>query len=212
MAAATSSPDAQRRDLVRLLAARGVSGAAVLDAMASVPREAFVAEGLADRAYADSPLPIGGGQTISQPQMVAVMTEALELRPSDRVLEVGTGSGYAAAVLARVAGEVHTVERDARLATTARDRLKRPGYENVAVRHGDGSEGWPGHAPYDAVVVTAAPARLPPALLSQVAVGGRLVAPVGPQGGDQSLVRVRRLGEDEYTEEDLGPVRFVPLT
>lgn len=197
--------------LVRLLEARGLTDPRVLAAMGAVPREEFVDADLADVAYADSPLPIGGGQTISQPHVVALMAEAAGPGPDDRVLEVGTGSGYGAAVLAQLAAEVHTVEWDEALATAARERLSRLGYGNVEVRTGDGREGWPERAPFHAVVVTAAAEELPQALCSQLAVGGRLVAPVGGQHDDQSLLRVRRVADDEYVREDLGGVRFVPL-
>lgn len=203
---------AEREEMVRRqLAARGVADAAVLAAMAEVPREVFVPEDLAAFAYQDGPLPIGYGQTISQPYVVARMAEALELRPGDRVLEVGTGSGYAAAVLSRVAHAVFTVERHAPLAAAARERLRRLGYDGVTVRHADGTGGWAEHAPYDAVMAAAAPRELPAALSEQLAVGGRLVAPVGDPLGGQSLLRVRRAGPADFRTEDLGPVRFVPL-
>jgi protein-L-isoaspartate(D-aspartate) O-methyltransferase len=168
-------------------------------------------EEMREFAYADSPLPIGEGQTISQPYIVAYMTEALELEGGERVLEVGTGSGYAAAVLARIAGEVYTIERHPSLAKTAEATLRRLGYENVQVIEGDGTKGWPDAAPYDAIVVAAGGIEVPPALRSQLAVGGRLVIPVGPTPREQRLVRVTRVGEDQYEEEELLPVRFVPL-
>jgi protein-L-isoaspartate(D-aspartate) O-methyltransferase len=207
----TPGRDPRRDELVRLLQARGVADARVLEAMATVPREGFVAEDLGDVAYADSPLPIGRGQTVSQPYVVALMAETLQLGARDRVLEVGTGSGYGAAVLAELAAEVLTVERDAELAATARERLAHLGYARVEVREGDGREGWPERAPFDAVVVTAAAPEVPRALGDQLAVGGRLVAPVGAQDDDQSLVRLHRVSHDEYRREDLGGVRFVPL-
>ena len=196
-----------RRDV----AGRGISDARVLDAMARVPRECFVDADLAHRAYSDAPLPIGCGQTISQPYVVAWMAEAAEIGAAARVLEVGTGSGYAAAVLARIAAEVYTVERHATLAEAARDRLQRLGYRNVHVRCGDGTVGWRVHAPYDAIVVAAAGSSVPAALSEQLRTGGRLVMPVGRPWKGQSLVRLRREPTGALTEERLGAVRFVPL-
>ena len=194
----------------RQIARRGVSDTRVLEAMATVPRERFVAPHLASRAYYDRPLPILEGQTVSQPYIVALMAEALELSASDRVLEVGAGCGYAAAVLAEVAGAVFTVERHASLAEEARDRLAELGYSNVRVRHGDGTEGWPEHAPYDAVAVAAGGPRVPPALRDQLRPGGRLVIPLGDADG-QRLVRERRGADGSFAQEELGRVRFVPL-
>lgn len=196
-----------REDLI----GRGIKDEAVLRAMREVPREAFIAPELATEAYADHPLPIAEEQTISQPYIVAYMTEALELTPTDRVLEIGTGSGYAAAVLSRIVTTVYSVERLAGLADSARKRLTELGYRNVVVHEGDGTCGWPEHAPYDAIVVTAGAPQLPEPLLAQLAIGGRLVIPVGPTSFLQMLVRVRRLGENDYRSEDLCPVRFVPL-
>ena len=193
------------------IAARGIRDRRVLDAFCSVPREAFVPSGLEEFAYDDAPLPIGEEQTISQPYIVALMCEALELRPSDRVLEVGTGSGYAAAILSRLAAEAYTVERLEGLAERARRRLQEAGFRNVHVRHGDGTLGWPEHAPYDAIVVAAGGPRISRPLLDQLAVDGRLVMPVGPSLREQHLVRVTRVSDTEFRREDLGPVRFVPL-
>lgn len=190
---------------------RGIRDPAVLAAMREIPREEFVPPELATIAYADRPLPIGEEQTISQPYIVAYMTEALELTAGDRVLEIGTGSGYAAAVLSRIAGQVYTIERLAELARTARDRLERLGYRNIVVHLGDGTLGWPDHAPYEAIVVTAGAPDIPRPLLEQLAEGGRLVIPVGPHPSFQTLVRIRRLGTDEYRREELLDVRFVPL-
>ena len=190
---------------------RGIRDPLVLEAMRSVPREAFVPPELAEEAYADGPLPIGEGQTISQPYIVALMVEALELRRGERVLEIGAGSGYAAAVLAEIAAEVYTVERHAPLAREARERLRALGYENVQLRVGDGSRGWPEHAPYDAIVVAAGAPEVPEALKEQLAVGGRLVIPVGQGRTLQELLRLRRLSETQYQREELGGVRFVPL-
>lgn len=192
------------------LVARGITDPLVLQAMREVPRERFVPASMVDRAYHDGPLPIGHGQTISQPYIVAAMTAAARLKPGVRVLEIGTGSGYGAAVLSRIAAEVYTVERVSALATDASARLSRMGYANVHVREGDGTLGWPEHAPYDAILVTASGPRAPEALLEQLAVGGRLVMPVGVSLA-QRLVRVTRTEADEYQYDDLEGVTFVPL-
>jgi len=203
---------AARRTLVkRDLRGHGVSDEAVLQAFADVPRERFVSAAQQGAAYDNLPLPIGLGQTISQPLIVAIMCEALKLSPNARVLEIGTGSGYAAAILARLAREVFTLERHAELAETARMRLAELGYENVHVRRGDGTLGWVEAAPFDAIVVAASGTTIPTALLRQLTIGGRLVIPVGEHGGAQQLKCVIRRGEDEFETEDLGPVRFVPL-
>ena len=201
----------ERSRMVDLLSRRGIRTAKTLEAFRTVPREAFVAEGLVEFAYEDSPLPIEEGQTISQPYIVALTVEALGLQDGDRVLEVGTGSGYAAAILAHIAREVYTVERIESLATSAAERLAHLGLDNVHVRCADGSLGWPEHAPYDAIAVAAGGPSVPPALLEQLAVGGRLVIPVGPRDNDQKLVRVTRVSTDEYREEHVDDVRFVPL-
>jgi len=193
------------------VAARGVRDAAVLRALREVPREAFLPPELAEFAYRDSPLPISCGQTISQPYIVALMTAALRLAPGERVLEIGTGSGYAAAILSRVAREVVTIERHEDLAKVARQRLRGLGYDNVAVHHGDGTLGWAPGAPYDAIVVAAGGPTVPEALLDQLAVGGRLVIPVGEDRALQTLVRVTRQADGALVREDLGDVRFVPL-
>jgi protein-L-isoaspartate(D-aspartate) O-methyltransferase len=202
---------AQRTFMVdRHMRARGVRDPRVLAAIASVRREAFLPPELAELAYEDRPLPIEAGQTISQPYIVALMTEALGLSGDEDVLEVGTGSGYAAAVLAKVARRVYTIERHAELAEIARKRLAALGYDNVMVRCGDGTLGWPDHAPYHAIVVAAGGPELPSALLEQLAIGGRLVMPVGTSRA-QELVRVTRATATEYRCEDLGSVMFVPL-
>jgi protein-L-isoaspartate(D-aspartate) O-methyltransferase len=204
--------DTQREKLVENeLRILGIRDEAVLKAMREVPREAFVSQEMREFAYRNSPLPIGSGQTISQPLIVAHMAEALELAPDDRVLEIGTGSGYAAAILSRLAGEVFTIERHRELADTAAGRLKRLGYDNVHVFHGDGTLGWPAAAPYDSIIVAAGGPRIPPALLDQLRIGGRLVIPVGEDQDSQQLVRVIRRGEDSFEHEELGAVRFVPL-
>ncbi len=193
------------------LAARGLHDQVVLDAVNAVPREKFVPTELVEFAYNDSPLPIEASQTISQPYIVALMTAALELKPGERVLEVGTGSGYAAAVLAEIAGEVYTIERHKILAESARTRLEDLGYKNIKVLYGDGTLGWPEYAPFDAIIVAAGGPEVPETLKQQLAIGGRLVIPVGSSLRTQKLLRVRRISEDEYQEEDLGSVRFVPL-
>jgi len=194
----------------RQLKARGIRDPRVLAAMAEVPRESFVSEDLRKFAYDDRPLPIGEGQTISQPYIVALMIEAAAIEPGDKVLEVGAGSGYAAAVLSRIAGEVHAIERHAALADSAQRRLRALGYDTVAVIAGDGSGGLPGKAPFDAILVAAGSDKVPAPLRRQLAIGGRLVVPVGGPGL-QSLLCVTRTGEEGWTERDLGGVRFVPL-
>lgn len=193
----------------RQLRARDIKDERVLEAMAEVPRHRFVPREYQASAYADGPLPIGEGQTISQPYIVAYMTQLLELTPEDRVLEIGTGSGYQAAVLGSLADEVYTVERVPELATKARKTLKELGFENVHVVQRDGSGGLPEHAPYEAIIVTAAAPETPEPLKEQLAEGGRLVVPVGSRGG-QVLERWLRRGE-EVRRERLAPVAFVPL-
>jgi protein-L-isoaspartate(D-aspartate) O-methyltransferase len=202
---------AQRARMVEYqLRRRGIMDEAVLAAFDEVPRERFVASAVQGAAYDDHPLPIGEGQTISQPYVVAIMAEALEIGASDHILEVGAGSGYAAAVLSRIGADVLAVERFASLVATARAVLAELGYDNVVVVTGDGSLGWPEAAPYDAICVSAAAPGIPPALVAQLAPSGRLVIPSG-HADDQRLVRVRRTSNDSLTQEDLGAVRFVPL-
>src|SRR5512146_1805287 len=194
-------PASQRNQMVeRHIRARGVRDPRVLAAMAAVPREAFLPPELAEFAYEDRPLPIAAGQTISQPYVVALMTEALKLQPGDDALEIGTGSGYAAAVLARIARRVFTIERHAGLAEAARARLAELGFGNVLVRCADGTLGWPDHAPYHAIIVAAGGPEPPRALLEQLAIGGRLVIPVG-ESRAQRLVRVTRVSEADYQRE-----------
>lgn len=193
------------------LVGRGLSDAAVLRAMLTVPREAFVPPEQREFAYRDAPLPIGEGQTISQPFIVASMAEALSLRPTDRVLEVGTGSGYGAAVLSRVAAEVFTIERHPALAETARRRLEALAFANVHVRCGDGTLGMPERAPFDAIAVTAGGPVVPDTLLEQLAIGGRLVIPVGADLRKQRLLKITRVSASRYERKDLGAVLFVPL-
>ena len=207
---------AERERMVRTqLRARGIRDERVLEAMGEVPREAFVPEPVAGSAYEDGPLPIGEGQTISQPYVVARMVEAAALTPESRVLEVGAGSGYAAAILGRVAGRVFAIERRAPLAEAARERLARLGHDNVRTLVGDGTRGLPGEAPFDAILVAAGGEGVPDALREQLKIGGRLVIPVGGGGGGaragQTLTRIVRTGEDAWEEEALGGVRFVPL-
>ena len=200
----------QRRRMVEeQLKARGIRDQRVLDAMLNVPRHLFVRPEDREWAYADGPLPIGFGQTISQPYIVARMTELLGLKGEEKVLEIGTGSGYQAAVLAHLAREVHTVERIPELAEQARERLKRLGLTNVHVHVADGTLGWPAEAPYDAILVTAAAPQIPQPLLEQLAEGGRLVAPVGSRGL-QYLERWTQVGDD-FLHERFEPVAFVPL-
>jgi protein-L-isoaspartate(D-aspartate) O-methyltransferase len=182
----------------------------VLAAFGSVPRERFVPGELAARAYDDAPLPISDGQTISQPYVVAMTVQALHLKGHEHVLEIGTGSGYAAAILGSLVREVDTVERIEALATTAAERLERLGFTNVHVHHGDGTLGWPPGAPYEAIVVSAGAPRPPQPLLDQLAIGGRLVLPHG-DADHQQLVRITRHGPGDFDHEDLGEVRFVPL-
>lgn len=194
----------------RDIASRGVVDELVLRSMCTVPRERFLPERMAEFAYEDTPLPIEEGQTISQPMIVAVMAEAAELDERSRVLEIGAGSGYGAAVLSRIVAEVWTIERHALLVDQAARRLADLGYDNAHVVHGDGTLGLPEQAPFDAIVVTAGGPSVPEALVEQLVEGGRLVIPVGPETRGQRLLRVRRVGDDTV-EEDLGPVRFVPL-
>lgn len=200
-----------RNRLVKQLSEEGIHSAAVLDAMRSVPRHIFVDEALAGRAYENTPLPIGYGQTISQPYIVARMTEALldDGGVLDRVLEVGTGCGYQTAILAQLATWVYSMERIKELLDRTRHRLRTLNLPNVSLCHTDGSQGWPEHAPYDGIIVTAAPTRVPEALLEQLALGGRLVIPVG-ESGEQRLLLLRRT-DDGYTEQMLDRVRFVSL-
>ena len=198
----------RRRMVDRQIRARGIRSAEVLDVLARVPRELFVPADVRHRAYEDSPLPIGYGQTISQPYIVAYMTEALETSPDHRVLEIGTGSGYQAAVLAELVREVYSIEIIPELAERARRTLADAGYRNVDVRTGNGYAGWPERAPFDRIIVTAAPPEIPPALVDQLAVGGRMVIPVGTLL--QEIVVVSK-GARGVSETRTIPVRFVPM-
>ena len=195
----------------RQIARRGVRDPHVLDAMRTVRREAFVAPGMEEFAYEDGPLPIGHGQTISQAYIVALMVEAAEIRPGNRVLEIGAGSGYAAAVMAQIAEKVISIERHAPLAETARDNLAKAGVSNVDIKVGDGTAGWPGAAPFDAILVAAGGPSVPASLKTQLREGGRMVIPVGDADTVQTLLRITRTGADSWDEEKLGAVRFVPL-
>jgi protein-L-isoaspartate(D-aspartate) O-methyltransferase len=210
---ATSPPadDVERMEFQLALRRRGISDQAVLRAMEEVPRENFVAPGFTDSAYADRALPIDCGQTISQPFVVAYMTEQLEVGPQHRILEIGTGSGYQAAVLSRLAREVVTIERYRTLADSAYERLQMLGYTNVTVRLGDGMAGAPDLAPFDRIIVTAAAEDVPDALVAQLAVGGKMVLPVGPRHDAQYLVKLTKQADGELTREELIAVRFVPL-
>ena len=190
----------------------GIEDEAVIEAMRTVPRHEFVPDQYLAQAYENHPLPIGHGQTISQPYIVALMTEAADIEAGDKVLEVGTGSGYQAAVLAVLADHVYTIEIIGPLKERAEAALAQAGLENVTVRHGDGYFGWPEEAPFDAIVVTAAPDHVPQPLVEQLATGGHMLIPVGPVGGYQTLWRVTKESDGEVSTEDLGGVRFVPLT
>lgn len=201
----------RERMVERQIAARGIDDHRVLAAMRRVPREAFVPPNLADSAYNDTALPIAEGQTISQPYVVALMAAAIATRPSDRILEIGTGSGYAAAVLSRIVARVYSVERHRALAEAARRRLAELGYDNVEVRVGDGTLGWPENAPYDGILVTAGAGEVPEPLREQLVTGGVMVIPVGPSPAGQRLVRLRRQAHGELSEEFLSRVAFVPL-
>ena len=200
----------RRLDMVATqIVARGISDSLVIRAMRTVPRHEFVPERLRMLAYSDGPLPIGEDQTISQPYIVAFMTEALKLTPHDKVLEIGTGSGYQAAVLAEIVDSVFTIEIIESLGKSAESRLQALGYDNISVRIGDGYQGWRENAPFDAIIVTAAPDHIPQPLIDQLKVGGRLVIPVG--SAFQELVRITKTREGTI-QEDLLPVRFVPMT
>jgi len=199
--------------VIETIERRGISDKDVLDAMRAVPRHLFVPEGSQDHAYGDYPLPIGYGQTISQPYIVALMTELLALKEGDKVLEIGTGSGYQAAILAEIPGiEVYTIEIIPELAESAHERLESLGYTSLHCQQGDGYYGWPEHAPFDAIIVTAAPDHLPPLLLDQLANGGQMVIPVGPPGGYQTLWKFVKSDDGELKALNMGGVAFVPLT
>lgn len=206
----TESKERHDQMIEQQLMARGISDPATLAAMRAVPRHEFLPSRLHEEAYGDYPLPIGYGQTISQPYIVAFMTEAIRPQPGEKILEIGSGSGYQAAVLAQTGAEVYSVEIIAPLAEMARQTLKRLGYGNAHVQHGDGHRGWPEHAPFDAIIVTCAPEQIPPDLVAQLRDGGRMIIPVGG-GMEQELVLLRKDG-DRIEKQSVLPVRFVPMT
>jgi protein-L-isoaspartate(D-aspartate) O-methyltransferase len=202
---------AQRQTMVeQQIEARGISDPATLAALRTVPRHEFLPMRLRSEAYADYPLPIGHGQTISQPFIVAFMTEAIRPQPGERILEIGAGSGYQAAILAQMGAEVYTIEIVEPLAEMARQTLERLGYKNAHVKHGDGFRGCPEHAPFDAIIVTCAPDKIPAPLVEQLRDGGRMIIPVG-SGMNQELVLLRKKG-DKIEKQSVLPVRFVPMT
>jgi len=209
--AADQAADVERMGFQLALRRRGISDQAVLRAMDEVPREHFVNPDYTENAYADQALPIACGQTISQPYVVAYMTEQLAAAPQHRVLEIGTGSGYQAAVLSRMAREVVSIERYRTLANLARDRLKTLGYSNVVVLAGDGFAGAPDRAPFDRIIITAAAAEVPAALVEQLGADGKLILPLGPRNGVQYIVKLSKAASGEVTRETLIAVRFVPL-
>lgn len=201
----------ERREMVEHdLKGRGITDKKVLEAMAGIPRHFFVDDNLRKKAYEDHPLPIGEGQTISQPYVVALMTEALHLRSTDRVLEIGTGSGYQAAVLAEIVNHVYTIEIRKSLAEKASKRLKELGYKNIEVKYGDGYFGWKEHGPFDAIIITAAANHIPPPLIKQLKDGGRLIVPLGPTVYFQTLTLVKKVRNDLKVKQ-MGSVRFVPM-
>ena len=203
---------AEREAMVeRQIASRGITDPTILEAFRDVPREKFLSAEYAELAYGDHPLPIEAGQTISQPYIVALMIKAAEIKPGDAVLEVGSGSGYAAAVMSRIAGKVVAIERQAELVEVARGRIRRLGYDNVEIIEGDGTRGCPEKAPFDAILAAASGSHLPPPWVDQLAKGGRIVMPVGDPGWIQKLVKVTKGPAGNLITEDLGGVRFVPL-
>ena len=211
---ATTMPDyaVEREAMVeRQLRRRGITERAILDAFLAVPREKFISEDYSHLAYGDHPLPIEANQTISQPYIVALMIEAAQIQSGDNVLEVGAGSGYAAAVISRIAHEVIGIERQHDLVDVAQERLKRLGYDNVEIVEGDGTRGWPESAPFDAILAAASGSHVPQPLLDQLSDGGRLVMPIGEPGGVQKLVKVTKQRDGSLAQSDLGAVRFVPL-
>jgi protein-L-isoaspartate(D-aspartate) O-methyltransferase len=212
MATTMTDYAAEREAMVeRQLKRRGIDDRAIVDAFLAVPREAFVGPEFAHLAYGDHPLPIEAGQTISQPYIVALMIQAAGIARGDTVLEVGAGSGYAAAVIGRIASRVIAIERQHDLVEVARERLERLGYANVEVVEGDGTRGWPAEAPYDAILASASGSHVPHALLAQLAPGGRIVMPIGEPGWVQQLVKATRRADGVIERQTLGDVRFVPL-
>ena len=212
MAATMTDFAAEREAMVeRHLRRRGITDQHILDAFLAVPREAFIAEEYQHLAYGDHPLPIEAGQTISQPYIVALMIEAAEIKPGDKVLEVGGGSGYAAAIMSRIAREVTAIERQPDLVELARERVQRLGYDNVRIIQGDGTRGCEEEAPFDAILAAASGSHVPKTLIEQLGPNGRIVMPVGDPGWVQKLVKVKKAEDGTLTTEDLGGVRFVPL-
>jgi protein-L-isoaspartate(D-aspartate) O-methyltransferase len=207
----TDFAELRERMVERQIAARGIRDPKLLDALRNVPREEFVSADYGRQAYGDYPLPIEAGQTISQPYIVALMIEAAGIGASDRVLEVGAGSGYAAAIIGRIAREVIAIERMPELVEVARKRIERLGYGNVTIIEGDGTRGWPDGAPYDAILAAASGSHVPQPLIDQLAPGGRLVMPVGSRAWSQQLVKLTKLADGQMERESLGEVRFVPL-
>jgi protein-L-isoaspartate(D-aspartate) O-methyltransferase len=201
----------RERMVRRQIESRGIGNSMILDAFRDVPREAFVDDGQRPWAYDDHPLPIAAGQTISQPYIVALMIDAAEIAPGDRVLEVGAGSGYAAAVMSRIAASVVGIERQHELVQMAQERVDRLGYRNVRIVEGDGTLGWPEGAPFDAILAAASGKHVPKPLVDQLAPGGRLVMPIGDPGDVQDLIKVVRRSDGTTVQESLGRVRFVPL-
>lgn len=202
----------EREDMVeRQLKRRGIRDAHILDAFRAVPREAFVCPEHQHMAYGDHPLPIEAGQTISQPYIVALMVQAAAIKEGDKVLEVGAGSGYAAAVMSRIAGRVIAIERQHELVEIAGERMRRLGFSNVEIVEGDGTQGYPKHAPYDAILAAASGSHVPKSLIAQLSPGGRIVMPVGDPGSVQQLVKVTKQEDGTLRQDNLGDVRFVPL-
>ena len=213
-ALATTQDDwlqARKIKLLMQLRRSGITDVRTLGAIEQVPREFFVEESFRDRAYEDNALPIAMEQTISMPSIVAIMTQALDVKPTQAVLEIGTGSGYQAAVLSKLARRVHTIERHKPLADLARSRFEVLKLRNITPHIGDGSKGWPHAAPYERIIVTAAADEIPQALLAQLTIGGIMIVPVGPHVADQQLLKLTRISEDQVRKETLAPVRFVPL-
>ena len=212
MATATTDFAAEREAMIeRHLVNRGIREQPIIEAFRQVPREKFVAEEYEHLAYGDHPLPIEAGQTISQPYIVALMIQAAEIKPGDKVLEIGAGSGYAAAVISRIAEKVVAIERQHDLVEVASERLQRLGYDNVRIVEGDGTRGCPDEAPFDAILAAASGSHVPEPLLAQLALGGRIVMPIGSPGWVQELVKVTKQDGGVLKQENLGGVRFVPL-
>ena len=203
---------AEREAMIeRQIKGRGITDTTILDAFRAVPREAFVGANYAHLAYGDHPLPIDAGQTISQPYIVALMIEAAQIGPGDSVLEVGAGSGYAAAVMSRIAAQVVGIERQSDLVSITAERLRRLGFDNVRIVEGDGTRGWARGAPYDAILAAASGSHVPDSLVGQLKTGGRLVMPIGDPGGPQHLIRISKQVDGSLARSNLGAVRFVPL-